>query len=106
MNARLKIIKAIKESGAGLERVQEKMAHEKEILLVLTHIDQGKSNALAKLCHAYHYSQQPDLSFEHLEVYHRLLDVNDYAAKEHGIAAEMVCLLCPQAAGTRSFPRA
>ena len=97
MNARLEIINAMTESGAWLERVQEEMGHGKEILLLLAHLDQGQSNALSKLCNAYHYSQETNLSFEHWEEYHRLLDVNDYAAKEHGIGAEMVCLLCPQA---------
>ena len=101
MNARLEIINAMTESGAWLERVQEEMGHGKEILLVVAHIDQGKSNALTKLCSAYQYSQETELSFEHWEEYHRLLDGNDYAAKEHGIAAEMVCLLSPQSLRAR-----
>jgi hypothetical protein len=96
MSARLEIINAMTESGAWLERVQEEMGHGKEILLVLSQIDQAKSNALAKLCNAYHYSQESEAAFELWEDYRQLLDLNDFAAKEHGIAAEMVFLLHPQ----------
>jgi hypothetical protein len=96
MNARLEIINAMTDSGAWLEKVQEEMGHGKEILLVLSQIDQAKSNALAKLCNAYHYSQQDETALEVWEDYRRLLDVHDYAAKEHGIAAEMVFLLHPK----------
>jgi hypothetical protein len=96
MNARLEIINAMTESGAWLERVQEEMGHGKEILLVLSQIDQAKSNALAKLCHAYRYSQEDDTAFELSHDYRHLLDLHDYAAKEHGIASEMVFLLHPQ----------
>ena len=72
------------------------MGHGKEILLVLAQLDQVKSNALAKLCSAYHYSQENDAAFDLWEEYRSLLDLNDYAAKEHGIGAEMVFLLHPQ----------
>ena len=96
MNAKLEIINAMTESGAWLERVQEEMGHGKEILLVLAQIDQAKSNALAKLCSAYHYSQDNEVPFEYWEEYRPLLEMNDYAAKEHGIGAEMVCFLHPQ----------
>ena len=96
MNARLEIINAMTESGAWLERVQEEMGHGKEILLVLSQLDQAKSNALDKLCNAYHYTQQDEIALELWEEYRQLLDVHDYAAKEHGIAAEMIFLLHPR----------
>ena len=95
MSAKLEIINAMTESCAWLERVQEEMGHGKRILLVLAQIDQSQSNALVKLCHAYHYSQQDEAAFEVWEEYRQLLDLNDYAAKEHGIGAEMVYLLHP-----------
>ena len=100
MNARLEIINAMTESGAWLERVQEEMGHGKEILLVLSQLDQAQSNALAKLCNAYHYAQQNEAALELWEEYRQLLDLNDYAAKEHGIAAEMMFLLHPRSIET------
>ena len=92
----MEIINAMTESGAWLERVQEEMGHGKEILLVLAQIDQAKSNALAKLCSAYHYSQESESAFDLSEEYRHLVDLNDYAAKEHGIGAEMIFWLHPQ----------
>ena len=96
MNAKLEIINTMTEPAAWLERVQEQMGHGKEILLLLSQIDQAKSNALAKLCNAYHYAQDVDLDLALSEECRKLLDVHDYAAKEHGIGIEMVFLLHPK----------
>src|SRR6266850_1225608 len=85
MNARLEVINAMTEPAAWLQRVQDHMGNGSEILLLLSQIDQAKSNALAKLCHAYHYSQDSDIADALSEEYRKLLDVHDYAAKEHGI---------------------
>jgi hypothetical protein len=94
MNAKLEIINTMTEPAAWLERVHEQMGQGNEILLLLAQLDQGKSNALAKLCHAYHYWQDCEVVLP--EQYRQLLDVHDYAAKEHGIGAEMVFRLHPQ----------
>ena len=97
MNDKLEIINAMTEPVAWLARVQEEMGHGHEILLLLSQIDQGKSNALIKLCHAYHYSQENEMALDISDECRRLLDVHDYAAKEHGINIEMVFLLHPEA---------
>lgn len=100
MNAKMEIINAMTEPGAWLERVQEQMGNGREILLLLSQLDQPKSNALAKLCKAYHYSQDNEIGFDLSQEYGQLLDVNDYAAKEHGIGIEMVYVLHPASAPT------
>ena len=97
MNAKLEIINAMTEPATWLDRVQEQMGNGNEILLLLSQIDQVKSNALGKLCHAYHYSQENEMALDISDECRRLLDVHDYAAKEHGINIEMVFLLHPEA---------
>jgi len=97
MSAKLEIINAMTEPAAWLERVHEQMGLGNEILLLLSQLDAGKSNALAKLCQAYRYSQDCETVLS--EEYRQLLDVHDYAAKEHGIGAEMVFLLHPRTNG-------
>ena len=94
MSAKLEIINAMTEPAAWLDRVHEQMGQGNEILLLLAHLDEGKSNALAKLCQAYRYSQDCETVLS--EEYRQLLDVHDYAAKEHGIGVEMVFLLHPR----------
>jgi hypothetical protein len=97
MNAKLEIINSMTEPAAWLARVQEQMGNGNEILLLLSQVDQVKSNALGKLCHAYHYSQEAEMGLDISDECRRLLDVHDYAAKEHGIGIEMVFLLHPEA---------
>jgi hypothetical protein len=99
MNAKLEVINSMTEPAAWLQRVQDHMGHGSEILLLLSQIDQAKSNALAKLCHAYHYSQDNDIADALSDEYRNLLDVHDYAAKEHGIGIDMVFLLHPESNG-------
>src|SRR3954468_19183547 len=96
MNAKLEIINAMTDQAAWLERVHEQMGRGNEILLLLSQLDPGKSNALARLCQAYRYSQDADAVPDE---YRQLLDVHDYAAKEHGIGVEMVLLLHPRQNG-------
>ena len=95
MNAKLEIINAMTEPAAWLDRVHEQMGLGHEILLLLSQLDQGKSNALGRLCQAYSYTQDSDSLL--VEEYRQMLDVHDYAAKEHGIGVEMVFLLHPSA---------
>src|SRR4051812_44613426 len=97
MNAKLEIINAMTDQAAWIERVHEQMGLGREILLLLSQLDNSKSNALAKLCHAYRYSQDADAVLP--DEYRDLLDVHDYAAKEHGIGVEMVLLLHPRQNG-------
>ena len=94
MNAKLEIINAMTDPAAWLDRVHEQMGLGNEILLLLSQLDEGKSNALAKLCHAYRYSQDSETVLP--DEYRQLLDVHDYAAKEHGIGIETVFLLHPR----------
>jgi hypothetical protein len=82
------------EPAAWLQRVQDQMGNGSDILLLLSQIDQAKSNALAKLCHAYHYSQDSEMDLS--EEYRSFLGVNDYAAKENGIGIDMVFVLHPE----------
>ena len=96
MNAKLEIINAMTEPAAWLERVQEQMGLGREILLLLSQIDEPKSKALSKLCHAYHYSQDADMDLALSAECRKMLDMHDYAAKEHGIGIEMVFLLHPK----------
>src|SRR5256885_106224 len=84
MNARLEIINTMTEPAAWLERVQEQMGLGKEILLLLSQLDDPKSKALSKLCHAYHYSQDTDMDLTLSDQCRKMLDMHDYAAKEHG----------------------
>jgi len=101
MNAKMEVINAMTEPAAWLDRVHEQMSLGHQILLLLSQVDQGKSNALAKLCQAYRYTQDCDSLL--LDEYRQLLDVHDYAAKEHGIGVEMVFVLHPSAsAGTQA----
>ena len=95
MNAKLEIINTMTEPAAWLERVQEQMGLGNEILLLLSQIDEPKSKALSKLCHAYHYSQDADMDHALSDQCRKMLDMHDYAAKEHGIGIEMVFLLHP-----------
>ena len=101
MNAKLEVINALHGRANWLELVHEEMGHGSEILLLLPPVDAAKTNALAKLCQAYRYHQPNDLPREVLEEYGMLLDVNDFAAKEHGITRESVYFLQPQGSGTR-----
>ena len=94
--AYLQVINAMTEQSDWLLRVQEEMAHGQEILLVLPTMDDIKSKALAKLCHAYRYIQGNDVNGQIPPGYEMLLEVDSYAAKEHGIAVETVCLLHPE----------
>ena len=96
MNAKLEVINALHGRVNWLELVHEEMGHGKEILLLLPPVDQAKTNALAKLCQAYRYHQPDDLPQEVLEEYGMLLNVSDFAAKEHGITPEAVYFLQPQ----------
>ena len=102
MNAKLEVINAMAGHGHWLEKVQEEMGHGKEILLLLAPTDQTKTNALAKLCSAYHYAQCADFPPEIWAEYQRMLDLNDFAAKEHGIGPELIFLLHPQGGGAQS----
>jgi len=93
MSAKLEIINAMTDPGAWLDRVHEQMGFGNEILLLLSQLDAGKSNALAKLCHAYRYAQDSETVLP--DEYRQMLDVHDYAAKEHGIGVDTVFLLHP-----------
>lgn len=96
MGAHPQVINAMTEQADWLVKVQEEMGHGREILLLLPAVEQSKSRALAKLCHAYHYSQQLGLTSELCQEFEMLLDMSDFAAKEHGISMDVVCLLQPE----------
>ena len=104
MNAKLEVINAMTESANWLEQVQEEMGHGKDILLLLSPFAQSRTAALAKLCHAYHYSQATDLPGDYWKECERLLNLNDFASKEHGISLDLVFLLQPQAGPMRQLP--
>src|SRR5690242_4307432 len=100
MNAKIEVINAMTEPAAWLDRVHEQMSLGHEILLLLSQVDNGKGKALAKLCQAYRYTQDADALL--LDECRQLLDVHDYAAKEHGIGVEMVFFLHPSVSGGSS----
>ena len=96
MNAKLEVINALHGQANWLELVHEEMGYGKEILLLLPPVDDTKTHALAKLCEAYRYHQPNDLPREVVEQYEKLLDLNEFAAKEHGITADTVYFLQPR----------
>ncbi|HXG48207.1 MAG TPA: hypothetical protein VNO52_11335 [Methylomirabilota bacterium] len=101
MNAKLEVINALHGQRDWLELVHVEMGQGKEILLLLPPVDASKAKALARLCHAYGYHQPADLPREVIEHYEQLLDLNDFAAKEHGITSEAVYFLQPHRTESR-----
>jgi hypothetical protein len=97
MSENFEVINAMLGQGDWLGKVHEEMAHQKDILLLLGPAESGQARALARLCQVYRYAQSIDVPEALRSEYERLLDLHDYAAKEHGLSSDTVFLLRPQA---------